>query len=145
MGSFRNFMFFSQLCPAVDTFLNSRALPSFTRLYRRLGGGQGRVLSRRSRAKADATLLACAAGTLWPGHPAPLSCNSSFLILTSSFISPPSSHPRLDIGCPTPKIILRHSLAPLRVIGMRPFPRWPVEARHSPHSSFVHSSSFTQA
>jgi len=75
-------------------------------------------------------------------RPAPV---SSFLILTSSFISPPSSHPRLDIGCPTPKIILRHSFAPLRVLGMRPFPRWPVEARHSPHSSFVHSSSFTQA
>ena len=60
--------------------LNSRALQSFTKLDRRLGGRQGRVLSRRSRTKADATLLACAAGTLWHGHPAPPSarCNSSF-------------------------------------------------------------------
>jgi len=76
LALFRNFMFFSQPCASVDTFLNSRALQSFTKLNRRLGGGQGRVLSRRSRAKADATLLACAAGTLWPGHPAPFILHS---------------------------------------------------------------------
>ena len=84
--------------------LNSRALQSFTKLNHRLGGGQGRVLSRRSRTKADATLHACAAGTLRHGHPAPPSarCNSSFCILNSSFM--PQLYPgRLDIGCPTQK------------------------------------------
>jgi len=64
---------FSPLAHGGPPLFNSRALRSFTKLNRRLGGGQGRA----------ATLLACAAGTLWHDHPASPSGNSAFLILHS--------------------------------------------------------------